>query len=288
MQQGFVNFMMLGRAMLHPGGFSGDPAFNYDNGSGPEPVLDTTELYYYGNSQGGIMGGALTALAPDFQQSVLGVPGMNYSTLLRRSVDFDQYAELPNLGLYDNYPNELERPLLLGLMQMLWDRGEGNGYAHHMTTNAYANTPEHHVLLHPAVGDHQVANLTAEIQARTIGASVMQPSLDPGRHWQSNPFFQIPSIGSYPFGGSALVYWDGGPVGFDGVPFGGRGLGSGVAPNENVPPRPENGFGEDPHSYPRYTPAAQQQMSDWLMPNGTGALQSNCGGPCYSNGYPGP
>ena len=38
------------------------------------------------------MGGALTALAPDFNRAVLGVPGMNYSTLLRRSVDFDMYA----------------------------------------------------------------------------------------------------------------------------------------------------------------------------------------------------
>ena len=43
---------------------------------------------------------------------------MNYSTLLRRSVDFDLYAhgniegaDTP-LGLYDSYPNELERPLL--------------------------------------------------------------------------------------------------------------------------------------------------------------------------------
>ena len=38
------------------------------------------------------MGGALTALAPDLDRAVLGVPGMNYSTLLRRSVDFDLYA----------------------------------------------------------------------------------------------------------------------------------------------------------------------------------------------------
>ena len=52
------------------------------------------------------MGGSLTALAPDFDRAVLGVPGMNYSTLLRRSVDFDTYArqfegvDTP-LGLYD-------------------------------------------------------------------------------------------------------------------------------------------------------------------------------------------
>ncbi len=45
-------------------------------------------LFYDGNSQGGIEGGGLTAVAPDFDRAVLGVPGMNYSTLLTRSVDF--------------------------------------------------------------------------------------------------------------------------------------------------------------------------------------------------------
>ena len=55
-------------------------------------MIDTRRLFYDGNSQGGIFGGALTALAPDFERAVLGVPGMNYSTLLRRSVDFDTYS----------------------------------------------------------------------------------------------------------------------------------------------------------------------------------------------------
>ena len=72
---------------------------------------------------------------------------MNYSTLLRRSVDFDLYAhgniegaDTP-LGLYDAYPNELERPLLLSLIQLLWDRGEANGYAHHITDDPLPGTP---------------------------------------------------------------------------------------------------------------------------------------------------
>ena len=74
-QQGFVNFMYVGRWML-----------KRDWG---DLDVDQSRLFYDGNSQGGIMGGALTALAPDFDRAVLGVPGMNYSTLLRRSVDFD-------------------------------------------------------------------------------------------------------------------------------------------------------------------------------------------------------
>ena len=46
----------------------------------------------------------------------------------KRLVDFDTYAHgdlggtgSTPLGLYEAYPNELERPLLLSLMQLLWD-----------------------------------------------------------------------------------------------------------------------------------------------------------------------
>ena len=128
-QQGFLNFMFLGRAMAHPDGFSSDPAFQRADGT---PLLRTGELRYVGNSQGGIMGGALTALSPDVTRSVLGVPAMNYSTLLNRSVDWEgSYAAIA----YQTYPGKIDQQLLFGLIQMLWDRAEGNGYAHHMTAD---------------------------------------------------------------------------------------------------------------------------------------------------------
>ena len=62
---------------------------------------------------------------------------MRYSLLLPRSVDFDEFAAV----LYPSYPDELSRPLMLSLIQMLWDRGEPNGYAHRMTDNPLADTP---------------------------------------------------------------------------------------------------------------------------------------------------
>ena len=40
-----------------------------------ESVIDTSNLYFEGISQGAIMGGALTALSPDFKRSVLNVTG---------------------------------------------------------------------------------------------------------------------------------------------------------------------------------------------------------------------
>ena len=67
--------------------------------TGSPPVLDTSHLYYNGNSQGGILGGALTAVSPDFTRASLGVPAMNYSVLLPRSVDFDPYATILVPGL---------------------------------------------------------------------------------------------------------------------------------------------------------------------------------------------
>src|SRR6185369_6622760 len=62
MQQGFLNFLYLGRLLLHPDGFASNAAFRDASGTA---LIDPTRLYYDGNSQGGIMGGALTALAPD-------------------------------------------------------------------------------------------------------------------------------------------------------------------------------------------------------------------------------
>ena len=159
------------------------------------------------------MGGALTALEPDLTQSVLNVTGMNYSTLLRRSSDSGGYLEIPTFGLYDNYTNQQERPLILSLMQLVWDRGEADGYAHHMTNDPLPNTPAHHVLLQMAYGDHQVSNLAGEYEARTIGARIETPALKAGRHWDVDPFLGIPSITQYPYSGyAAVVYYDGGPI----------------------------------------------------------------------------
>ncbi|HEX8082991.1 MAG TPA: hypothetical protein VF529_01800 [Solirubrobacteraceae bacterium] len=295
-QQGFLGFLFLGRAMLHSQGIFTDPAFAGLN-------IDRSALFYDGNSQGGIYGGALTAISPDIRRSVLGVPGMNYSTLLRRSVDFDTYAHgnfegaETDGGLYDNYPNELERPLILGLMQMLWDRSDPNGYAHHMTHDPLPNTPVHDVLLHVGFGDHQVADVTTEVEARTIGARVHQPLLEPGRdRFRDRPypdrpfgplFYGVDSLGplGYSATGSGVVFWDDGP--YRGAPEritacdSRRDHGTPSPPAGNVPPR----LGCDPHEHPRRSPAARQQKSEFLRVDGR--IVDVCGGPCFADGYEG-
>ena len=120
LQQGALNSLFLGRLMLNPKGLAASPAFQ----QGGAPVIETQNLYYDGNSQGGIMGGMLTALAPDWNRAVLGVTGLDYANLLvQRSTDFAALGSI----LYAAYPDPSLHPLILDLMQQLWDRGDPDG-----------------------------------------------------------------------------------------------------------------------------------------------------------------
>jgi len=272
--QSMVDFMYLGRAMIHPSGFASNPAFQIGGGS----VINGSRLYYVGGSQGGIFGGTLTAVAPDFNRAVLAVPGMDYSVLLPRSVDFDAYSQV----LYPAYPKQAVRPLLLSLIQQLWDRSDPDGFASHMTTHPYANTPAHKVFIEMAFGDHQVTNVMTEIEARTIGASLRTPILDPGRSSEKRPFFGIPRIKSFPYTGSAIEVWDIGPL----RTVGGQVLGTPTPPSINKPNRP----GVDPHGPDASEQASgRQQASDFLMPDAQSRITDVCGPkPCYLAGWTGP
>jgi hypothetical protein len=279
LQQGLLDEIFLGRLMAHPDGFLSNVAFHVDGSTlGSDPVIDDTELYYEGSSQGGIMGGALTAVDPDYTRAVLNVPAMNYSVLLPRSVDYDAFVPVLN----GSYTDELSRPLILSLIQMLWDRGEPDGYAHRMTSNPLPGNPAHKVLMNIALGDHQVTNFQSDVEARTIGASTHTPILDPGRWPDHDILWNVPAITSYPFDGSAAIYGDIGPV---------RPNPSPPPTNIGVPPPPftntPNRDGEDPHGAPRGAPLALQLISGFLAPSGT--ITNVCGAsPCYAGGYTGP
>ena len=295
-QQGFLNFMFVGRAAIHPNGFATHAAFQKDGQSlvnvaqmeEPGMPAEPPPLYYDGNSQGGIMGGSLVAVSPDIQRGILGVTGMNYSTLLNRSVDWegefsppsnpDELRELLEDGaedptdaippysypMYTSYADPIERQIVFSLMQMLWDRGETNGYAHHLTDDPLPNTPSHEVMLQVAWSDHQVANVSAEAEAATIGAPVMEGLEE---HWAMDsivPGTDKPQQGfveeaTYPHEGSALVYWD---------------SGNPTPPNANIPPE----AGNDPHGHPRDEQAAGWQEAHFLL---TGQMYDVCDGRFY-------
>jgi hypothetical protein len=247
LQQGFLNFQFVGRALSHPDGLAADPLFQDGEG---DPLIDVDTLSYTGISQGGILGGAVVALAPDLTNGVIDVTGINYSTLLNRSVDWEG-AAVGNL-YYGFYRDPVERQLGFALMQMLWDRGEGSGYARRTTDDPLPNSPPHNLLMHVAFGDYQVANVAAEVHARSAGARLLQTSLADGRHWSDDASFglapfDVAGDGSIlPHTGSALVYFD---------------SGNDVPPSVNLPPGDAGG---DPHSDPRRDEAGTDQRATFL------------------------
>lgn len=279
MQQSLLNFLFLGRLLKHTDGFASHEAFQMADGTS---ALQRDAVYYDGNSQGAIMGGAVTAIAQDWTKAVLGVGGMNYSTLLNRSVDFDAYSPYMEMG----YPNKLDQQLFYGLIQMLWDRGETSGYVQHLGADTYHDTPEKQVVMAVGYGDHQVATITAEAIARTLDWPIYQPAMSSERlaeiaatGW-TEPFWGLRAIDSFPTSESALFIWDSGTLA---PPIGNITPRMGDLYTSQCPadPRPADVpvKCKDPHEDPRRDPKMFEQKAALFQPGGQ--LIDACeGAPC--------
>jgi len=257
MQQGLLNQQFLGRLLNNPAGFVSAPEFQTVSGS---PVIAANATQFVGNSQGGILGGAASAISTEWSRVVLGVPGINYSLLLPRSIDWPQFQAFFDVA----YTDPVDRVLALQLIQLLWDRGENNGYAQHLTTDPYPGIAPKQVLLVQAFGDHQVANVSTEVLARTIGAAVHSPAIGPGRSNDVEPLWGIAALNpSVPLTG-ILVVWD---------------FGTPAPPSVNLPPFSPD-YGEDPHGAGSEEPLVLQQALTFLL---SGTFTDVCNAaPCTS------
>lgn len=238
LQQGVLNQIVLTRLLLAADGLTADASFQRSDGT---PIADASVVAYNGNSQGAIMGLMLAGVSTDIDRFVLGVAGMNYGLLLPRSVDFHDYEAI----FVPAYPNVADRALILAMVQMLWDRGEGAGYVDHVTADPLPGTQAKDVLMHVAFGDWQVSELTAFIAARAMAMPVHRPLTEPGRSGEVEPGWGLETL-EYPSSGSGLVVWDSGS---DPVPF------DDVAPSTT----------RDPHEDPRADPEAQAQINAFLF-----------------------
>jgi hypothetical protein len=253
--QGFVNQLVLGRLMLAYNGLVIHPAFLRPDGS---PMLDNSQLHYDGNSQGAIMGMALAAISPSFERAVLGVVGMNYSTLLPRSVDFDVFETV----FRPAYPDPVDRAIGIAVVQMLWDRAEGAGFVRHVIDDPLPDTPPKRVLMHVALGDWQVSELTAMVAARTMGVPIHRPVTEQGRSRETDPAWGIETL-DHDSDTSALIVWD---------------SGSDPIPLEALPPSTSR----DPHGDPRNDAEVRRQKAAFLF---DGELLDVCdAGPCTAGG----
>jgi hypothetical protein len=242
-QQGILNSLLSMRMMNT---LASDPATFYNG----QPTIDASKHFYRGDSQGGIMGTTYMAVTTDVTLGVLGEPGAPYSLLLNRSEDFAPFFQILNLV----YPTGRDIQGLLGLIQMMWDRSEPDGYMPYIVSNNLPNTPAHQVLIHDNIGDYQVTPLGAHIIARAVGAKNLSPT--------NREVYGVPDDPG-PITGSAMVEWT---------------WGLEPAPETNTPPMnlcpatapPKCG---DPHDQLRIQPSSIQQEIDFFT---SGTVTQTC------------
>ena len=258
MLQGFVNFQFLARLINSPKGFATNAAFQQSG----RVRFTVGACQYQGYSQGGIMGGALTAISNQWTRATLGVPGENYGgLLLNRSVDWSEFQ-----AFYDPaYPNATDQQIGLQLAQMIWDRGENDGYAESLTAHPFAGNVAKQVFIIENYGDHQVANVSAEAFARTIGAVNHQPVFDPsalGANQTDLPVtmqWGLSAADQTKRNQAFLELWD---------------YGTPTPPTVDLPPAGP-AYGSDPHGYGRRTPGLVGQIYTFAT---TGYVPDICGG----------
>jgi hypothetical protein len=259
--QGIIN-QLVGMRMMKTS-FANEALVKYKAGV-PDvtgtSVIDTTQAYYRGDSQGGILGITFMALSQDATRGYLGEPGAPYNLLLMRSVDFGSFLQI----LQGNYGSAENTQIVLGLMQMFWDRLEGDGFSPYITgTNLLPNTPSHNVLIGDAIGDYQVTPLGSQIVARTVGAVNLTPV--------NREIYGVPDMEG-PYMGNGIVEFD-------------FGLGSNseiTIPKTDLPPscsgKDCTGATQyDPHDQVRIISVVYDQTDTFLR---TGNATNPCGGKC--------
>lgn len=256
MHQGFLNFLMAMRTLSREAG--GGPMTELNQYLAAEcggAVIDGDKRYYFGGSQGGILGASLMALSTDIERGVIAVPGQSYNLLLNRSRNVDAFAPLM-YGPYDW--NALHLQMNLALIQGLWDRAEPTGYSKYIRTERFPGTPAHEVLIQVSKSDHQVTNLGAHIMARTIGG-VVNLAADDDVANVIRPVWGLDVVtGAHT--GSGMIEVD---------------FGNPEAPIGNFPPWDDTM--DDPHGRATELAALGPVLSTFYE---TGVIENPCSGPC--------
>ncbi len=237
--QGIVAFITL--EQIARGSFATDLLVD---GTGA-PLADPSKVYFYGISQGHVLGSTFMAYDPYITRGVLSNGGASWSILFERSTNW------PNFQLIINgaYQGPLNTTLIEALMQLGLDYTENMHVDAHILGTPLPGAPEKQVLLQMAVNDTSVTNLATEAQARVMNLPVLSPSVRIGWGLEGASAPQS----------SALVVYDEHP--------------DPPAPTTNI----RNINGNDTHTTMRTRNAAVEQIQTYLE---TGEVVDTCGGAC--------
>ena len=167
--QGMMNHVALVQIARGP---MASQLFTKTMGNTTTSLVDPDKVYYYGISQGGIMGTTVCGIDPVIERCVVQVNAINYSMMLERSVDWPTYRTT----LIGAYEDPLVVALMLNLMQQQWDRTDPVVVADVINGTGFPDTPAKQVFMQFGIGDDQVPNVASEYQARTMGIPVITPT----------------------------------------------------------------------------------------------------------------
>ena len=205
-------------------------------------VVDAGRLVYLGISQGSILGSTFVAYDPFVTRGVLHVGGANWSLMFERSNHWSVFGA-PLKGSYGT-KHLLDAVIMEQVLEMGLEIEDGATIA----GIAVPGTPTKSYLLHASNGDAQVPNLSTELQARSLGLTLLTPSV-------RTPFGLAEGASS----DRALVIVDEHPTP--------------MPPDDNTTFNYDN----DAHENPRRRDAIQQMMLDFFS---TGIATNTCAGAC--------
>lgn len=136
-------------------------------------LVDVDRTYFYGISQGAILGTTLFALDPFLTRGVFHVGGAEWGLLFERSTKWPTFQ----LALSGAYPGPLNGVIAQQLMQLGLDPIDPIHHAPHILADRFPGSPEKQFLLQIALGDSLVTNLSSYLEARTMDLPVLEPSL---------------------------------------------------------------------------------------------------------------
>jgi hypothetical protein len=212
------------------------------------PAYDPSVIYYYGCSNGHILGGTYVALAPAIDRAVLGVGGADYSFMMFRAQPFALFL----FAMQTLVSDALEQQEVGYLTQLMFDRIDPLTYAPHLVRDTYPGSPpERRVLMQIGIGDAQVNPLAAHLHARSVGIKHLEPA--------PRPIAGLDEV-TMPYDGSAIGEFD-----FHVDPQPGI---------QAIPPINDNQV----HEGVRALEAAREQISRFLKPGGL--IEQTCDGVC--------
>jgi len=247
--QGFINLLVMVRTIK--GVCADNPAFEI----GGNPTFDPAQIYYHGNSQGGIFGASLAGLSTDITHFALGVGAVSYGLFMPRSTDWKAYE----IVLKQWYRGRVDRALILAMLAQTWERSDPAVFSAHTISDVLPGSPTNkQVLYQTGRWDAQVANAGADVAARNFGIPVHSPSI--------YPVFGLETFTAMSPSGYVVYETGASPVPDD---F-----------NYAAEEPQDSTAGGSVHEAVRRDPRAQMQLDAFMRPDGV--VQNFCDGACDS------